>query len=74
MLHRIVMVGLVVVGLVVAGLGLTSGALGVLGLVDPDASRTAELAVLAVANAVVGLVRFTAFSLVMRQEPVPALR
>jgi putative flippase GtrA len=61
-------------GLVVAGLGLTSGALGLLAILDPTASRFAEVVVLALANGLVGILRFTAFSLVMRQDPVAAQR
>lgn len=61
-------------GLVVAGFGLTSGALGLLALADPTATRTAEVVVLALANALVGVLRFTAFSLVMTREPVAAER
>lgn len=60
-------------GLVVAGLGMTSGSLGLLGMVAADATRTAEVVVLAVANALVGVVRFASFSHLMRPEPVPAL-
>ncbi|WP_299053642.1 GtrA family protein [uncultured Nocardioides sp.] len=65
-------------GLVVAGFGLTSGGLGLLAALDPSATRTAELVVLAVANALVGVLRFTSFSLVMRRDvesgvPAPSL-
>lgn len=59
-------------GLVVAGLGITSGALGLLGLVDPDAGRLTEVLVLGVANGLVGTLRFVSFSLVMHEDPAPA--
>jgi putative flippase GtrA len=61
--------GLVVFGL---GLGLTTGALALLGHVAPDASRTVELAVLVLANAVATAVRFALFrSWVFRARTVP---
>jgi putative flippase GtrA len=50
--------GLVVFGI---GLGLTTGALALLGHLVPDASRTVELAVLILANAVATAVRFVLF-------------
>lgn len=53
-------------GVLVAGLGLTSGSLWLLEQTSPDASRFAELAVLAVANGLSGVVRFVTFNLAMR--------
>jgi putative flippase GtrA len=63
--------GLVIFGL---GLGLTTGALALLGHVVPDASRAVELAALVLANAVATAVRFVLFrSWVFRTRltPVP---
>ncbi len=51
---------------------ITSGALGLLGLVDPDAGRLTEVLVLGVANGLVGTLRFVSFSLVMHEDPAPA--
>ena len=50
--------GLVVFGL---GLGLTTGALALLGHLVPDAGRTVELAVIVLANAVATVLRFVLF-------------
>jgi putative flippase GtrA len=50
--------GLLIFGL---GLGLTTGALALLGYVAPDASRVVELAVLVLANAVATAIRFVLF-------------
>src|SRR4051812_43669027 len=59
--------GLVVFGL---GLALTSGSLAVLHTVAPGASRTAELLLLVVANAVATLLRFVLFrGWVFRSDP-----
>jgi putative flippase GtrA len=62
--------GLIIFGL---GLGLTTGALALLGHVAPDASRAVELTVLVGANAVATAVRFVLFrSWVFRPRPVAA--
>jgi putative flippase GtrA len=55
-------------GLVLLGLGLavTSGSLWLLQAVAPDAGRLAELAVLGLANLLVGVVRFLSFRRWMR--------
>jgi putative flippase GtrA len=50
--------GLVVFGL---GLGLTTGALALLGALDPAASRAVELAVIVLANAAATALRFVLF-------------
>jgi putative flippase GtrA len=63
------MQGLVVVAL---GLGLTTGALALLGAVAPDASRVVELTVIVLANAVATALRFVLFrSWVFRPRPTP---
>jgi putative flippase GtrA len=63
--------GLVIFAL---GLGLTTGALALLGHVAPDAGRVVELAVLVLANAVATAVRFVLFrSWVFRTHPAPVL-
>jgi putative flippase GtrA len=64
--------GLVIFAL---GLGLTTGALALLGHVAPDAGRVVELAVLVLANAVATAVRFVLFrSWVFRARPAPVLQ
>jgi putative flippase GtrA len=61
--------GLLVLGL---GLGLTTGALALLGYVAPDAGRVVELAVLVLANAVATAIRFVLFrSWVFRTRVLP---
>jgi putative flippase GtrA len=63
--------GLVVFAL---GLGLTTCALALLGHVIPDASRTVELAVLVLANAVATALRFVLFrAWVFRARTAPVL-
>jgi putative flippase GtrA len=63
--------GLIIFGV---GLGLTTGALALLGYVAPDASRAVELATLVLANAVATAVRFVLFrSWVFRTRTVPVL-
>jgi putative flippase GtrA len=63
--------GLVVFAL---GLGLTTGALALLGHAVPDAGRTVELAVIVLANAVATVLRFVLFrSWVFRTRPAPVL-
>jgi putative flippase GtrA len=63
--------GLIIFGI---GLGLTTGALALLGYVAPDASRVVELATLVAANAVATAVRFVLFrSWVFRTRTVPVL-
>jgi len=59
--------GLIVVGL---GLGLTTGALALLGYVAPGASQAVELTAIVLANAVATAVRFVLFrSWVFRPRP-----
>jgi putative flippase GtrA len=63
--------GLIVFGL---GLGLTTGALALLGHVMPDASQAVELVAILLANAVATAVRFVLFrSWVFRPRTAPAL-
>jgi putative flippase GtrA len=63
--------GLIVFGL---GLGLTTGALALLGHLAPAASQAVELAVIVVANAVATVLRFLLFrAWVFRPRPTPVL-
>jgi putative flippase GtrA len=63
--------GLIVFGI---GLGLTTGALALLGHVAPDAGQAVELAAILLANAVATAVRFVLFrSWVFRARTVPVL-
>jgi putative flippase GtrA len=58
--------GLAVFGI---GLGLTNGALALLGHLVPDASRPVELVALVVANAVATVVRFVLFRVWVFRTP-----
>lgn len=63
-----------VLGLALLGLGMavTSGSLMLLAATSDSPSRLSELAVLAAANAAVGVVRFVTFRIWMRPQRTPA--